>query len=413
MSRISDISLAPSGLDKIRWVESYMPVLSSIKRAFEAEKPLKGAVICTSVHLEAKTACLVLTLAAGGAEVYATGCNPLSTQDDIAAALCSLGFEINAVRRATPKEYTSDLSNTLSHMPHLILDDGGDFTELLHGECSSFAKRLIGGTEETTTGVNRLRARHASGLLRFPMVLVNDAMCKHLFDNRYGTGQSTLNAIMQLTNLTIASRTVVVAGYGWCGRGVSMRARGMGARVIITEIDPVKAIEAVMDGFEVMTMDEAAGIGDIFITVTGCKDVITSRHMEKMRDGVLLANSGHFDVEISKPDLEALSSEVFYRKPSITGYRMKDGRVLNLLAEGRLVNLAGGNGHPAEIMDMSFALQAHALKYLWQHGGDLPAGLYPVPDETDRFVAMLKLDSSGIRIDSLTPEQHDYYYSHM
>ena len=296
----------------------------------------------------------------------------------------------------------------LENKPHLIIDDGGDFTNLLCGERRDLCENLIGGAEETTTGIHRLLARAAAGKLYFPMIDINDADCKHLFDNRYGTGQSTLDGIMNTTNLIIAGKNVVIAGYGWCGRGAAMRARGMGAVVTVTEIDPVKAIEAVMDGFTVTTMDEAAKYGDLFITLTGCRDVIRREHFEVMKDGVLLANSGHFDVEIDKTALSDMSEEITERKPNITGYRMKDGRILNLLAEGRLVNLAAGNGHPAEIMDMSFALQALGMEYLAKSGKDLAPGVYPVSAETDTRVARIKLESAGIEIDSLSPEQKAY-----
>ena len=408
MSRIKDISLAPTGKDKIEWVRSYMPALNAIRKEFEREKPFKDLKIAMSIHMEAKTAYLGMVLRAGGAKVYMTGCNPLSTQDDVAAALAADGFEVYAKHGVSEKEYTEHLKATLSCLPDLIIDDGGDFTSLLHGECREYGKNLIGGCEETTTGIHRLKAREAKGLLDYPMIDVNDADCKHLFDNRYGTGQSTLDGIMNSTNLMIAGKTAVVAGYGWCGRGVAMRLAGMGANVIITEIDPIKATEAIMDGYRVMTMDEAAPLGDLFITITGTNDVIRGRHFEIMKDGVLLANSGHFDVEINRPELEALSVAQYQRKPNIVGYEMKDGRILNLLAEGRLVNLAAGNGHPAEIMDMSFAIQAKSLEFLVKNKGNLENKLYSVPRETDLAVATVKLASLGGRIDKLTPEQIEY-----
>lgn len=408
MSDIKNINLAKSGHDKINWVKSYMPVLNEIRKQFEKELPFKDKKISMSIHLEAKTAYLALTLKAGGAEVYITGCNPLSTQDDVAAALCEDGLEVNAWRGVDDEQYKKHLIKTLSLCPDVMIDDGGDLTNLLHGECREYGKNLIGGCEETTTGIHRLFARQEAGKLDYTMIDVNDADCKHLFDNRYGTGQSTLDGIMNSTNLIIAGKTVVVAGYGWCGKGIAMRAKGMGALVIVTEIDPVRAIEAAMDGFRVMTMDEAAPLGDLFITVTGCSDVIRKRHFEVMKDGVLLANSGHFDVEINKTELEALSDEIFERKPNIVGYRMKDGRILNLLAEGRLVNLAAGNGHPAEIMDMSFAVQAKSLEYLVKHEGELEKRVYQVPREIDNEVASIKLRSMGISIDKLTDEQKKY-----
>ena len=408
MSQIKDISLASSGKDKIEWVKSYMPILNAIGKRFSEEKPFSGKRIAMSIHLEAKTAFLAQTLAMGGAEVAMTGCNPLSTQDDVAAAMASLGFEVNAWRGVSDAEYTEHLKRTLSVRPDVMIDDGGDLTSLLHGECRAFGERLLGGCEETTTGIHRLFARQAAGLLDYTMIDVNDADCKHLFDNRYGTGQSTLDGIMNATNLIVAGKTVVVAGYGWCGKGFAMRAKGMGAVVIVTEIDPVKAIEAVMDGFTVLPMDEAAKVGDLFVTLTGCADVIRERHFAVMKDGALLANSGHFDVEINKAELEAMASEVFERKPNITGYRMRDGRILNLLAEGRLVNLAAGNGHPAEIMDMSFGIQALCLEYLIQHGSTMEHKVYQVPKEIDSAVAEIKLASLGVTLDRLTPEQKAY-----
>ena len=407
-SEIKDINLAESGLRKIDWVRRNCPLLTTLTEEFSKTKPFAGKKIALSVHLEAKTAYLCLTLAAGGAEMYGTGSNPLSTQDDVAAALAESGVEVHARHGVTEEEYTVLLKNALAACPDLIIDDGGDLVHLLHGECREYAKNLIGGCEETTTGIHRLKTREAAGLLNFPMIDVNDADCKHLFDNRYGTGQSTLDGIMNPTNLIIAGKTVVVAGYGWCGKGLAMRAKGMGAVVIVTEIDPVKAIEATMDGFSVMTMDEAAKHGDLFVTLTGCKDVITARHFEVMKDGALLANSGHFDVEINKSDLEAAAIEIWPRKPHITGYRMADGRILNLLADGRLVNLAAGNGHPAEIMDMSFGIQALSLEYLARHGNHLRPGVYQVPHEIDRAVATVKLAAMGITIDSLSEEQAAY-----
>ena len=408
MSQIKDINLAPSGADKIAWVQSYMPILNTVKAEFEKTQPFKGMKIAMSIHLEAKTAYLAKVLRAGGAEVYVTGCNPLSTQDDVAAALAAEGFEVFARHGVTDEEYREHLIATLSCTPDLIIDDGGDLISLLHGECRALGKKLIGGCEETTTGIHRLLARQEAGLLDYTMIDVNDADCKHLFDNRYGTGQSTLDGIMNATNLIIAGKTVVVAGYGWCGKGLAMRAKGMGAVVVVTEIDPIKAIEAVMDGFTVLPMDEAARIGDLFVTLTGCCDVLRREHFEVMKDGVLLANSGHFDIEIDKKALKALSIEDWERKPNIHGYRMADGRILNLLAEGRLVNLAAGNGHPAEIMDMSFGIQAKGLEYLAKHGKELENKVYAVPAEIDAAVASIKLSSAGIQIDALSEEQKAY-----
>ncbi len=408
MSQIKDISLAPSGADKIAWVQSYMPILNSIKKEFERTKPFSGMKIAMSIHLEAKTAYLAKVLRAGGAEVWVTGCNPLSTQDDVAAALAAEGFEVHARHGVSDAEYRNHLIATLSCSPDLIIDDGGDLISLLHGECRDYGKNLIGGCEETTTGIHRLLSREAAGLLDYTMIDVNDADCKHLFDNRYGTGQSTLDGIMNCTNLIIAGKTVVVAGYGWCGKGLAMRAKGMGAVVVVTEVDPIKAIEAVMDGFTVLPMDEAAKIGDLFVTLTGCADVLVRRHFDVMKDGVLLSNSGHFDVEINKKDLEEASVESWERKPNIRGYRMPDGRMINLLAEGRLVNLAAGNGHPAEIMDMSFGIQAKSLAHLAKNGKFLDKRVYAVPAEIDREVADIKLRAMNIAIDTLTPEQVEY-----
>ncbi len=408
MSDIKNIKLAPSGHDKINWVASYMPILNTIKADFEKNQPFKGLKISMSIHLEAKTAYLAKVLKAGGAEVWVTGCNPLSTQDDVAAALVEDGFEVNAWRGVSNEQYEEHLIKTLSLCPDLMIDDGGDLTHLIHGKCRDYAKNLIGGCEETTTGIHRLFARERAGLLDYPMIDVNDADCKHLFDNRYGTGQSTLDGIMNSTNLIIAGKTVVIAGYGWCGKGMAMRAKGMGAIVVVTEIDPIKALEATMDGFSVMPMDEAAKIGDLFVTLTGCKDVIRREHLEVMKDGALLSNSGHFDVEIDKIALSEMAVEEWDRKPNIRGYRMPDGRILNLLAEGRLVNLAAGNGHPAEIMDMSFAIQAKGLEYLAKNKGKLQNKVYAVPVEIDREVAHLKLRSNGINIDYLSDEQKAY-----
>lgn len=407
MSIIRDASLAPSGHEKINWVKSYMPVLSAIAREFEQTKPFAGKKIAMSIHLEAKTAYLATVLRAGGAEVYSTGCNPLSTQDDVAAALSELGVNVFALHGADEKTYTEHLVAALSCHPDVMIDDGGDFTALLHGDHRALGDRLIGGCEETTTGIHRLRQREAAGTLDYTMIDINDADSKHLFDNRYGTGQSTLDALMHTTNLVVAGKKAVVAGYGWCGRGIAKRLAGMGAIVIVTEIDPIRAMEATMDGFTVMTMDDAAPLGDLFITATGCKDVIVKRHLERMKDGVLLANSGHFNVEINQDDLRALAVSHGVRKPNIEGFTLADGRVLNLLAEGRLVNLAAGNGHPAEIMDMSFALQAKCLEYLVKHP-NLEHKLYPVPRETDVAVARMKIAAFGITIDKLTADQAAY-----
>lgn len=410
-THISAPESAPSGRAKIDWVRSFMPILNAVRADFSRTLPFRGMKIAMSIHLEAKTAYLAEVLHAGGAEIHITGCNPLSTQDDVAAALAAEGFTVNAHHGASDALYTEDLVRTLECHPDLLIDDGGDLIALLHGDARRYGDRLIGGCEETTTGIHRLRARHAAGMLDFPMMDVNDADCKHLFDNRYGTGQSTLDGITNATNLIIAGKTVVVAGYGWCGKGFAMRAKGMGAVVIVTEIDPIKALEATMDGFTVLPMHEAAKLGDLFVTLTGCRDVLTRQDFEVMKDGVLLANSGHFDVEINKEELAALAVEVWERKPNIRGYRMADGRVLNLLADGRLVNLAAGNGHPAEIMDMSFGIQAKSLEFLAREGRTMAKGVYAVPAEIDRAVAKIKLQANGIRIDSLTEEQTAYLHA--
>ncbi len=408
-SVIRDASLAPAGQKKIDWVQRRMSVLNKIRAEFEREQPFKNLRLALSIHLEAKTAYLAQVLKAGGAEVAVTGCNPLSTQDDVAAALASRGdIFVAAWRGATPEEYQSHLKAVLQTKPYIILDDGGDLTKLLHGELKELAPDILGGTEETTTGVRRLKALAAQKKLLFPMFAVNDAQMKFLFDNRYGTGQSTWDGIMRTTNLSIAGKTVVVAGYGWCGRGIALRAKGLGASVIITEVDPVRAIEAVMDGFRVMQMVEAAPLGDIFVTATGCKDIITEKSLSVMKDGAILANAGHFDVEISKPDLERLSRARRTIRPNVEEFELHHGRRLYLLAEGRLVNLAAGDGHPVEIMDLSFALQALTLAQIANHHEKLQPGLYPVPLEIDRRVAWLKLETVGIAIDQLSAEQQAY-----
>ncbi|MEE3458778.1 MAG: adenosylhomocysteinase, partial [Candidatus Faecousia sp.] len=371
MSIVKDTSLAEYGRMKIAWVRDFMPALGAIRERMERERPFAGMKITMSIHMEAKTAYLATCLQAAGAEVHATGCNPLSTQDDVAAGLASLGVETYAIHGVSEAEYQELLVAALSCHPDLIIDDGGDLVNLLTGDYSHLADRLIGGGEETTTGIHRLLARAKAGKLPFPMMDVNDAMCKHYYDNKYGTGQSVWDAIMHTTNLLVAGKTVVVAGYGYCGRGVAMRAKGMGANVIVTEIDPIKALEASMDGMRVMTMDQAAPEGDIFVTVTGCRDVITKRHFEVMKHNAFLSNAGHFNVEVNGEALRQMAVRVFPRRAEIVGYELPDGRVLNLLAEGRLVNLASGNGHPAEIMDTSFALQALCLEYMKDHGRGL------------------------------------------
>ena len=408
MSIVKDPSLAEYGRMKIEWVQDFMPALSEIRRRFEREKPFAGKKITMSIHMEAKTAYLATCLAAGGAEVHATGCNPLSTQDDVAAGLASLGVNTYAVYGVNAKEYQDLLAAALSCHPDLIIDDGGDLLDLLTGAYQELGDHVIGGAEETTTGIHRLHARAREGLLPFPMMDVNDAKCKHYYDNKYGTGQSVWDAIMHTTNLLVAGKTVVVAGYGYCGRGVAMRAKGMGANVIVTEIDPIKALEATMDGCRVMPMNKAAEEGDIFVTTTGCRDVITARHFAVMKDNAFLSNAGHFNVEVNGEELEKMAVRVYKRRNDIVGYEMADGRTLNLLAEGRLVNLASGNGHPAEIMDMSFALQALSLEYLLKNGASLDKQVYDIPKEIDDAVALMKLRGMDLHIDHLTDEQVAY-----
>ena len=407
-NHIADITLAPEGEKKIRWVAGHMPVLAAIAEDFRETKPLAGLRVALSVHLEAKTAWLCRVMEMGGAEMHVTGSNPLSTQDDIAQALREARFEVHAKHGASEEEYTEHLKRTLSACPDLIIDDGGDFTHLLHGECRAYGKNLIGGCEETTTGIHRLYARQAAGLLDYTMINVNDADCKHLFDNRYGTGQSVWDGIMRTTNLIVAGKEVVVCGYGWCGKGVAMRAHGLGARVIVTEVDPVRAIEAHMDGFTVLPMDEAAKRGDIFVTVTGCDDVISARHFSMMKDGAILSNAGHFDVEVNVAALREMAAEHYEARHNIEGYVLPNGKTLFVLAEGRLVNLASGDGHPAEIMDMSFAVQAMSAKYLADHRAELHPGVIRVPHEIDDAIARKKLSTLGITIDTLTDEQKKY-----
>ena len=410
MSQILDEALYASGEQKIQWVKSFMPLLRGLETEFATEQPFRGLRVALSVHLEAKTAYLCRVLQAGGAEMYVTGSNPLSTQDDIAAALVKSGMEVFAVHGASTEEYHAHLKAVISARPNIIIDDGGDLVNLIHHEYRDLLPEVLGGCEETTTGIIRLQAMAADGALEFPMLAVNNAKCKYLFDNRYGTGQSVWDGINRTTNLIVAGKTVVVAGYGWCGKGVAMRAKGLGAQVVVTEVDTVKAMEAVMDGFTVLPMEEAAKIGDFFITVTGCKDVITEKAMRNMKNGAILCNAGHFNVEINIADLEKLSVEQFESRKNITGYKMPDGRVLHLIAEGRLVNLAAGDGHPAEIMDMSFAIQALSARYIAQHK-TLEKGVHFVPEEIDREVARRKLLSWNVKIDALSEAQEAYLNS--
>lgn len=407
-SIIADPALAPEGKLKIDWVREHMPVLNRIREQFEKEQPFQGLKVAISLHLEAKTAYLAKVIQAGGAQVFITGSNPLSTQDDVCAALAEDGITVFAKYNPEPEEYKELLIKTLEAKPDLIIDDGGDLVAILHSERPDLLAQVRGGAEETTTGILRLKALEREGKLQFPMVAVNDAYCKHLFDNRYGTGQSVFDGITRTTNLVVAGKTVVVCGYGWCGKGVAMRAKGLGANVIVTEVDAIKAVEAVMDGYQVMPMAEAAKHGDFFITVTGNKDVIRAEHMEGMKDGAILCNAGHFDVEVNKTELERLSRSKRTVRRNIEEFQMHDGRKLYLLAEGRLVNLAAGDGHPAEIMDMTFALQAMALKYVNEHYQEIGNKVVNVPYETDERVARYKLEALGAAIDTLTEEQKAY-----
>lgn len=408
MSEIKDITLAESGHRKIEWVKRNCPLLNGLEKDFSESRPFAGIKIALSVHLEAKTAYLCKVLAAGGAEMYITGSNPLSTQDDVAAALVDDGLEVFAWHGCTDEEYFANIRKVLEPGCQIIIDDGGDLVNMLHSEMTDKIQYVIGGCEETTTGIIRLKAMERAGTLQFPMVLVNDADCKHLFDNRYGTGQSVWDGINRTTNLVVAGKNVVIAGYGWCGKGCAMRAKGLGAKVIVTEVDPVKAIEAVMDGFEVMPMMDAARIGDFFVTVTGCSKVISVDEFGVMKDGAICCNAGHFDVEVDMASLRQIAVETCEMRNNIMGYRLSNGRWIYVLAEGRLVNLAAGDGHPAEIMDMSFAIQALSAKYLVEHQGQITDKLIRVPADVDHDVAMRKLTYMGKKIDTLTKEQREY-----
>ena len=405
---IKDITLAPEGQRKIDWAYSHMPVLRQIGEEFRKTRPFAGLRIAVSVHVEAKTACLTKTLEMGGAEVALTGCNPLSTQDDVAAALAAGGMKVYCHHGADVASYERHLKMTLNFQPHIVIDDGGDFAQILHTTGREYASSLIGGCEETTTGVKRLRILEKEGKLFYPVIAVNDARCKHLFDNRYGTGQSVWAAIMSTTNLLIAGKVVVVAGFGMCGKGVAMRASSMGARVIVTEIDPVKACEALMEGYDVMPMSEAAAVGDIFITVTGCRDVITKEHISLLKNNAILCNAGHFDVEINLPDLAAYAEHVAEVRQNIDNYHLKNGKNIQVLAQGRLVNLAAGDGHPVEIMDMSFALQAMSARYIAQNGGEMRAGVYDLPASIDEAVAAELLRHMNKKTETLTDDQAWY-----
>jgi adenosylhomocysteinase len=410
---VKDLGLAEKGYERIEWAAKEMGVLALIRERFERERPLEGLRVGACLHVTTETANLVETLRAGGADVALCASNPLSTQDDVAAALCDRGeMDVYAIKGEDNATYYSHINAVLDHNPQVTMDDGADLVSLLHKERRDQIESVVGGTEETTTGVIRLRAMAADGALRYPIVSVNDANTKHLFDNRFGTGQSTIDAIMRATNLLLAGRTVVVCGFGMCGRGVGSRARGMGAKVVVTEVDPLPALEAVMEGYDVMPLRDAASIGDVFVTVTGDRGVIRREHMEVMKDGAVLANSGHFDVEIDKGALDALSEgRKRHIREYVDEYRLADGRRLHLLGEGRLVNLAAAEGHPAAVMDMSFANQALAVEWIATRGGSLTPGVYPVPAEIDAEVARLKLRAMGIEIDHLTPEQEEYLRS--
>ncbi len=411
MSKVKDPRLAPTGHVKIAWARDNMPVLASIGRRFTSQHTFRGHRVAMCLHLEAKTAVLAQTFQRAGAQVAITGSNPLSTQDDVAAALSETGVQVNAWRGVTDKDHQTNLSSVLSIKPTILIDDGAELTIAAHQAGRSLTQRVLGACEETTTGVIRLKAMERQGKLRFPIIAVNDARTKFLFDSRYGTGQSGLEGIMRATNLLLAGKNIVIAGFGWVGRGVALRAKGMGSRVTITEVDPVRALEAMMEGFDVMTMDEAARVGDLFITATGCNDVITREHMVKMRDRAILCNVGHFNVEVSVEDLEKIAVKKTQVRPEVAEYRLKNGIRLFLLSEGRLVNLAAADGHPAEVMDMSFADQALSAAYLVQRGRQLPNEVIRVPEEIDSEVASRRLQAFGKRIDTLTPAQRNYLQS--
>jgi len=409
--KIRDLSLASKGRLQIEWARKHMPVLNLILERFRKEEPFKGIKISACLHVTKETAVLMETLKTGGANITLVASNPLSTQDDVAAALVKEGIHVYAWRGETEKEYMMNLRVAAESNPDLVLDDGGDLHTLIHEEYPELAKNVIGGTEETTTGVIRLKAMVKQGILKYPVIAVNNAYTKYLFDNRYGTGQSTIDGILRATNILLAGKTVVVAGYGWVGRGIALRARGMGANVVITEVNPIKALEAVMDGFKVMPMRKAAEIGDIFVTATGNINVIDREHLRVMKDGAILANAGHFNVEINLNALEELSTFKRTIRPNVIEYVLKNGKKLYLLAEGRLVNLVAAEGHPSEVMDMSFANQALSAKYLVENGGKLKPYLYNVPEDIDTEVAKLKLKAMNIEIDKLTKEQEKYLKS--
>ncbi|MEM2725877.1 MAG: adenosylhomocysteinase [Candidatus Bathyarchaeia archaeon] len=408
--KVKDLSLADRGELLIEWASRHMPVLNQIRERFSVERPLEGLRIGACLHVTKETAVLVKTLVAGGAEVALCGSNPLSTQDEVAAALARMGVKVYAWRGETTEEYYWCINRVIDYRPAITLDDGADLVGTIHSSRREALKNVLGGTEETTTGVIRLKAMAQRGILEYPIIAVNDAYTKYLFDNRYGTGQSTVDGILRATNVLLAGKKFVVCGYGWCGRGLAMRARGMGANVIVTEVNPLRALEAVMDGFQVMPMNEAAAVGDIFVTVTGNINVIRGEHMLKMKDGAILANSGHFNVEISIPDLESISVSKRTIRPNLEEYTLKNGRRIYLIAEGRLVNLASAEGHPSEVMDMSFSNQALCVEYLAK-GPRLKPGVYRVPEDIDMMIAKLKLKSMGIEIDEITEEQRKYLSS--
>lgn len=409
---VKNLNLATAGRYRIEWAEQEMPVLRLIRERFAREQPLKGLRLSACLHITTETANLARTLQAGGADVVLCASNPLSTQDDVAAALVThYEIPVYAIKGEDEKTYYQHIQAALDHKPHLTMDDGADLVSTLHKERTDVIDGVIGGTEETTTGVIRLRAMAREGVLRYPILAVNDAETKHLFDNRYGTGQSTLDGIVRATNILLAGRTFVVAGYGWCSRGIAMRARGMGANVIVTEVNPLRALEAVMDGYRVMPMSQAAPIGDIFVTSTGDINVIDRQHFEVMKDGAILANSGHFNVEINIPALRALATEVRRVREFVEQFTLADGRKLNLLGEGRLVNLTAAEGHPASVMDMSFANQALGAEWMSKHASELSRRVYPVPEEIDQMIARLKLQAMHVEIDTLTPEQEKYLAS--
>jgi adenosylhomocysteinase len=409
-SMIRDSLLAPQGTRKLGWVKGHMPLLNTIEEQFKKELPFKGMKVSICLHLEAKTGYLAQVIQAGGAKVAVCGSNPLSTQDDVVAALVESGITAYAWHNSTNDEYHMFLNKVLDYKPDLIIDDGADLINLLHTERMDQSKEIIGCCEETTTGIVRIKALEKKGKLKFPVMAVNDAFCKYLFDNRYGTGQSVWDGINRTTNLVAAGKKVVVVGYGWCGKGVALRSKGLGAKVVVTEVDPIKALEAHMDGFEVMSMSEAAKQGDVFITVTGNRDVIAGEHFDKMKDGAVICNAGHFDIEINKQDLSSRAQKITEVRKNIDQYLMTDGRKLYLLAEGRLVNLAAGDGHPTEVMDLTFALQALSLKYVLENGKKLKPKAHSVPAELDHYVAALRLKTLGIKIDQLTKVQEDYFF---